>query len=160
MKIVDLVGGDSLSPEQRQSYMSEGALLCGARGPVLTLHYSIIGSRTAECDSISLIISAHPGEGAAPRHLPLEMVNVRRLQVRAGWLIVAAVLIKPGNWIRIGGAIGRARSLVPERVHSGGHGERNKRQGTGFENLSATTGGAGLRHQGHHASQKNGCRPR
>jgi hypothetical protein len=48
------------------------------------LHYSVIGSRTAECDSISLIISAHPGEGAAPRHLPLEMVNVRRLQVQTG----------------------------------------------------------------------------
>jgi len=157
---VDLVGGDSLSPEQRQSYMSEGALLRGPRSPVLTLHYSVIGGRTPECDSISLIISAHPGEGAGPRHLPLEMVNVRRLQVRTCRLIVAAVFIQPGNWIRISRTVGRPWTFVAKRVHSGGHGERNKRQGTGFENLSATTGGAGLRHQGHHASQKNGCRPR
>ena len=81
MKIVDLVGGDSLSPEQRQSYMSEGALLRGPRGPVLTLHHSVIGSWTAECDSIALVISAHASEGAAARYFPFEMVNVRRFQV-------------------------------------------------------------------------------
>ena len=96
MKVVYLVGGDSLSPEQCESYVSEGASLRGSGGPVLALHNTIIGGWTAECDSIPLVIGADPHESTASGHLPFEMVNVRRFEVWAGRLIVAAVLVKQG----------------------------------------------------------------
>lgn len=93
MEVVYLIDGDSLPPEQRESYVSKGTFLRGSGGPVLALHYPIIGCWTAKCDSIPFVIGADASEGAAPGHLPFEMVNVGRLQIRARWLIVAAILI-------------------------------------------------------------------
>ncbi len=70
-----LVGGDSLSPEKRESYMGKGALLRGSGAPVLALHYPIIGGWTAKRDSVPLIIGPDASESAAAGHLPFEMVN-------------------------------------------------------------------------------------
>ena len=132
MKIVDLVRGDSLSPKQGKSYVSESALLGGARGPVLALHHSIVGGRTAKCDPIPLVIGADSGEGAAAGHLTFEMVNVGRFEVRTRRLIVAAILVQPGNWIRIRAAVRGHRSFVPERVLGRRNCKWKKRQSTAF----------------------------
>ena len=40
VEIVNLVSGDRRSPEQGEPYLSEGAALCRARGPVFTLHHA------------------------------------------------------------------------------------------------------------------------
>jgi len=56
--------------------VSKGTLLRCPGGPVLAQHDSIIGCRTAKCDSISLVIGAHASKGAAPGYLSFEMVNV------------------------------------------------------------------------------------
>ena len=93
MKVVYLVGGDSLSPEQGQSYVSKGTLLGCSSGPIFTQHDTMIRCRTAKCDSIPLVIGAHASKGAASGHSSLEMVNVCRFQIWAGWLIVAAILV-------------------------------------------------------------------
>jgi len=105
MEIVNLIGRDSLSPEQRESYMSESSLLRAPRSPILALHHAIIGGRTSKRNSISFIVGAHAGEGAASRHASLEVVNVRRLQARTSRLIVTAILIQPRNRIRIRAAV-------------------------------------------------------
>jgi len=76
VKVVYLVGGDSLSPKQRESYVSKGTLLCRPGGPVLAQHDTIIGCRTAKCDSISLVVGANASKGAAPGYSSFEMVNV------------------------------------------------------------------------------------
>lgn len=76
VKVVYLVSGDSLSPEQRESYVSKDTLLCCPGGPVLAQHDTIIGGRTAKRDSIPLVIGAHASKGAAPGYPPFEMVNV------------------------------------------------------------------------------------
>jgi len=73
---MNLIGRDSLSLKQRKSNVCEGALLCCSAGPILALHHAIIGSSAAKGDSISLVIRAHPSEGAAARHPALEMVDV------------------------------------------------------------------------------------
>ncbi len=105
MKVVYLIRGGSLSPEQRKSCMSESSLLRAARSPVLAVHHAIICGRTPKRNSISLIVGAHAGEGAASRHAALEVINVRRLEAWASRLIVTAVLIQPRNWIRIRAAV-------------------------------------------------------
>jgi len=150
MKIVDLVGGDSLSPKQGKSYVRESALLARARGPILALHYSIIGGRTAECDPIPLVIGADSGEGAAAGHLTFAMVNVGRFEVRTRRLIVAAILVQPGNRIRIRAAVRGGCSFVTERIHGGRNCEWKKRQSSSFQNLSPTADRTGLGHI-HHA---------
>ena len=76
VKVVYLVSGDSLSPEQRESYVSKDSLLCCPGGPVLPQHDAIIGCRTAKRDSISLVIGAHASKGAAPGYPSFEIVNV------------------------------------------------------------------------------------
>ena len=78
MKVMYLVGGNSLSPEQGQSYVSKGTLLGCSGGPIFTEHDTIIRCWTAKSDSIPLVIGAHASEGAAPGNPSLEMVNVCR----------------------------------------------------------------------------------
>jgi hypothetical protein len=151
VKIVDLVGGDRRSPEQRESYVSEGALLCRARSPVLTLHYAIVRCRTAERDPVPLVVGTHTGEGAAPGHSSFEIVDVRRLQVRPGWLITAAVLIQPRNRVGIGAAVRRQRRLL--RLQSGRrNAERRSSQGAGSQELSSTTDWTRVVNRGHRLS--------
>jgi hypothetical protein len=93
MKVVYLVSGDSLSPEQRQSYVSKSTSLRCPGGPVLAQHDSVIGCRTAKCNSISRVVGAHAGKSAAAGYPSFEMVNVGRLQTRACWLVVTAIFI-------------------------------------------------------------------
>lgn len=102
---MDLVGGSHRPPKKRESYMREGAFLCGAGGPVLSLHNAVISRGAAKRNSISLIVSAHAGESAAPGDSALEVVDMRGFEVRACRLIVAAVLIQPRNWVRLGAAV-------------------------------------------------------
>ena len=71
-----LVSGDSLSPEQRESYMSERPLLFCAASPILARHDPVIGCRTAKCDSISLVVGAHASKSTASGYAALEMVDV------------------------------------------------------------------------------------
>ena len=90
---MDLVCGDRRPPKQRKSYMSERTLLRGSGGPILSLHHAVVRCRTAKGDPISLIVGAHAGKGAAPGNLAFEMVDMRRLEVCTGRLIVTAILI-------------------------------------------------------------------
>jgi len=88
-----LVCGDRRSPEQRESYVSEGTLLCCSSGPILSLHHPVVSCGTAKRDTIPPVIGAHAGKGAAPCDSTFEMVDMRRFKVRSGCLVVAAILV-------------------------------------------------------------------
>lgn len=90
---MNLVCGDRRSPEQRESYMGEGALLCGSSGPILALHDAVVSCGAAKRDAIPLIVRAHARKGAGPRHATLEVVDMGRLEIRARGLIVAPILV-------------------------------------------------------------------
>ena len=107
MEIVNLIGGDRRSPKQSQSYMCECTMLRGACSPVFTLHQPIVGGGAAERDPIPLVVRAHARERATACDQSLEMVDVGRLQVRSGRLIMAAILVEPGNGVRLGAPIRR-----------------------------------------------------
>jgi len=148
---MNLVGGGHRSPEKCQSYVSEGALLCRAGGPILALHHAVVGSWTAKCDPILAIVAAHSGEGTASGHSTLEMENVRRFQVRPGRLVVAAILVQPRNWVRIGPAVCRHWGLWPgESGKLGGNCERGSGKCAGPNKLSSTT----------NAARRSHCNPR
>jgi hypothetical protein len=112
MEIVDLVGGDRRSLKERESYMSESTLLCCSGGPILSLHHAIVRCGTAESNSIPLIVGAHAGKGAAPGNAAFEMVDMRRFEVGARRLVVAAVLVQLGDGIRIVAAVRGHRLLL------------------------------------------------
>ena len=109
---MNLVCRDRRSPEQRQSYVGVRALLRRSRSPILPLHHAVVRCGAAKRDPISLIVSANASKGAAPGDPALKMVYMRRLQVWACWLIVAAILIQPWNWVRIGAAVRSHRLLL------------------------------------------------
>jgi len=97
---------------------------CCATGPVLSLHHAVIRCRTAKRDAVSLMVGAHARKGAAASDATFEVVDMRGFEVRASRLIVAAVLIQPGNRIRIGAAVRSHRLLInneecPEGAASG-----------------------------------------
>ena len=102
---MNLIVGDRRPPKEGQSYMGEGSAVRRAAGPVFSLHESIVGCRTAKSDSVSLTLGPNAGEGAAPGHSSLEMVDVRGFQTWACGLIVTAILIEPRNRIGIGPAV-------------------------------------------------------
>src|SRR5215472_5321909 len=79
--------------------------------PVFALHHSIVGCGGAERDSISLVVCAHACKRAAPGDPSLEVVNVRRLQVWPGRLIMATVSVEPRNGIRIAATIRSSERL-------------------------------------------------
>ncbi len=147
MEVVDLVGRDSLSLKQSESYVGKGAFLFGSGAPVLALHYPVISGRTAKRDSIPFVIGAYAREGAASGHLSLEMVNVRGFQVRSRGLIVAAVLVEPRNGIRIAAAVCGAGSLVGENRHR--HNEWDGCQNASLQYVPAGTDRARLVDVGH-----------
>jgi len=76
MKIVNLICGDRRSPEQRESYVGEDALLRRAGGPIFAVHHAVVGGGAAEGDAVTLIVGAHAGEGAAAGNAAFEMVDV------------------------------------------------------------------------------------
>jgi hypothetical protein len=100
-----LIGGNSLPPKKRESYVGERSPLRRSGGPVLALHHAKVSCRTTKRDSIAVVIGADSSEGAATGYSTFEMVNVRRVYVGASRLIVAAVLIEPRNWKRICAAV-------------------------------------------------------
>ena len=102
---MNLIGGDRRPPEQGQSYMGECAMLRRSCSPVFALHQSKIGGRAAECDAIPYVVRAHATKCAAPPHKTFEVVNVRRLPIRSGRLIVAAILVEPRDWVWLVAAI-------------------------------------------------------
>ena len=112
MKIVNLVCGGHRSPEERESYVSEAALLRRAGGPIFSLHHAVISCGAAEGDAISLVVGAHACESAAAGDAAFEMVDVGRLEIRACWLIVTAIFVERWNWVRVGAAIRGHRLLV------------------------------------------------
>lgn len=85
--------------------MSECSRLRSASREVFSLHKSVVGGGCAKCNSVAFIVSAHAGEIGAPGDSPFEMVYVRRLQLWASRLIMAAVLIQPGYRVRISAAV-------------------------------------------------------
>jgi hypothetical protein len=76
MKVMNLIGRDSLSLKKRKSNVGEGAMLGCPASPILALHHAIIGRGTAKRDAISFVIRAHPGESAAAGDPPFEVANV------------------------------------------------------------------------------------
>jgi hypothetical protein len=109
---MNLVGGDRRPPKQGQSYVCEGTLLRRAGSPVFPLHHAEVRRGAAERDSIPLVIRAHSAERATPGDPAFEVVNVRRLQIRPGRLIVAAISVKPRNRVRVSTAVRRPRPRV------------------------------------------------
>ena len=73
--------------------MCEDALLRSSRAPKLSLHHAVVGRSTAKSDTVSLVVGARPGEGAAPGDSTFEMIDMRRFEVCACRLIVAAILV-------------------------------------------------------------------
>lgn len=155
MKVVDLVGGDRRPPEQSESYVGEGALLSGAGRPVFSLHDAVVGGGTAEGDAIALIVGAHAGESAAAGDASLEVVDVGRLQIGGGWLIVAAVFVKPRDGVGIAAAVGGGGLLgwrkggcergadvflsgLQVEPAPGGKCQREECGGSGFQDVSAS----------------------
>src|SRR6202043_3680331 len=102
MEIMNLIGGSRRPPKQSQSYVGEDALLGRTRGPIFAAHYPIVGRGAAESNAIALVVRADPSECTAAGHEPFKVENMRRLQIRSGGLIVAAVFIQPRNGVRIG----------------------------------------------------------
>src|SRR6266850_1297264 len=130
MKIVYLVGGDRRSPEQRQSYVREGASLRSSRTPILPLHRAVVRCGAPKCDPISSIVRAESCKGAAPGDSALEMVDMRRFEVCAGRLIVAAILVQPRNWVRVSAPVCSHRLLVTQYMVCRGDCQRQQRQCT------------------------------
>ena len=110
---MNLVGGDRRSPEQGKSYVSEGPVLFRSRSPILTLHNAKVRRRATKGDPISLVVGAPAGEGTTPSDPSFEVVDMRRLQVGAGRLIVAAILIQPRNREGLSAAVRRSLPLLP-----------------------------------------------
>jgi hypothetical protein len=126
VKIVDLIRGGNLSPEKRKSYVGESSLLSGASGPVIAGHDAVIGGRATECDSIPLIVGAHTGESAATGYFSFEVINMRRLEVRARGLIVASVFVEPRDWVWVGATVRSDGLLCSESMNRGRRHERNR----------------------------------
>lgn len=120
--------------------MNEGTLLRCAYGPVFALHDAVIGCRVAKRDSVSLIIGAHASKSVGPSDPSFELVNVRRLQMRACRLIVAAIFIQSGNWVRFGATVRGHRFLVITSKNRGGMCERDCGGSAGSQNAPATEG--------------------
>jgi len=136
---MDLVCGNRRSPKQRESYVCERTLLRSAGGPILSLHQAVIGCRAAESDAIALVVGAHTGKSTAPGDAAFEMVDMRRFEVWPSGLVVAAVLVQPGNWIRIGATVRSHRFLYTQRRNLRPPREREQGQGgTRFQHASAT----------------------
>jgi hypothetical protein len=154
---VYLVCGDRRSPEQCQSYVSEGALLCCSGSPVFPLHHAVVSRGTAKRYSISLIVGTHASKGAAPGDPPFEMVDVRRFEVRACRLIVAAILIQRWNWLRIGAAVRGHRPLFIQHIIRGWNCQRQQNQCTRFQDVPATEVWAQTCERIHRSSVKRNC---
>ncbi len=114
---MDLIGRDRLALKKRESYMSENSLLDCSGCPVFAGHDTVVGCRATECDAIPLVIGSHARKRAAASDPALEMVNVGRFQIGARRLIMATILVEPGNWERFRAAVSRHLLLRLEGTH-------------------------------------------
>jgi len=137
VKIVNLIGRDRRPLKKRKSYMGEDAALGGASSPVFALHHAVVGGGAAEGDAISMIVCTDAGEGAATRDAAIEMVDVRRLEIEAGGLIVTAVFVEPGNWVWVGTAVGGGELLRRRLRGVAADCEWKKREAAVFQGVSA-----------------------
>jgi hypothetical protein len=137
------------SASVHQPYVSKGTMLRSSGGPILSLHHTVIRCRTAKSDAISLVVGAHACKGAAPGDSTFEMVDMRGFEVWACRLIVAATLIQPGNWIRIGATVRSHRLLVKQRRIPGAHCDWEYGQRARFQDVSATVASARMGKQVH-----------
>ena len=80
--------------------MGEYPGLRSAAGEVFPLHESVIGRRSAERHSTSIVVGARADETGTPADPAFKMINVGRFQLRPRWLVVAAIFVQP--WNRIG----------------------------------------------------------
>jgi hypothetical protein len=117
--------------------MGESALLRCPSSPVFTLHYSVVGGGTSERNPSSLIVRAHAGKCTAAGNPSFEVIDVRRFKVWSGGLIVAAILIKPGNWVRVRAAIRGFQGRVLRREDSGANRKWEQRQSARFYDVSS-----------------------
>jgi hypothetical protein len=115
---VSLVGGDRRPPKQGQSYMCKCTMLRRSCSPVFALHQSVVGGRAAKRDAIPMVVGPHTSKCAASGDQTLEVINMRGLQIRSGGLIMAAVLVKPRNRVRLGTTICGHRDLLGEKAMS------------------------------------------
>ena len=76
MKVVNLVLRGSLPFEDRESGVSEAALLRSVGGPVLARHVAVIGSGCAERKAVPFVVRTHAGEAGTTREFSLEMEDV------------------------------------------------------------------------------------
>ncbi len=118
--------------------MGERALLRCSPSPVLALHHAIVSGRGTKGDTISSIIGTHTGKSAATSDATLEMVDMRRFEIGARWLIVASILVQPRNWIRIGTAVRSHVLFVAEHSVPGRNGEGEKGPSASFQHVSTT----------------------
>lgn len=116
---MDLMFGTELAPEKRQSYVGEYSRLRCPGCPIFAVHDAEISCLGAEQDTLAFPIVAGAVEPGATGYPAFEVVDVRRLQFRAGRLVVAAVHIQPWYWkwprrpVRIDmGSDRRARSAL------------------------------------------------
>jgi hypothetical protein len=79
VKIVDLVGRDRRSLEQRESDVREGPRLRSPAREILAVHEGEVSAGAAEGDTVSPIVRAHAREVVAPRNSAFEMEDVGRL---------------------------------------------------------------------------------
>jgi hypothetical protein len=123
MEIVNLVRRDSLSLENRKSYVRESALDGLARGKVLAGHKADIGCGRAEGQPVAFVVSAHAGEARAAGNLAFEMVDVGHLHIGLGRLVMIAVLVQPWNrkWARasVKRSGGNGRAAILSRMEPG-----------------------------------------
>ena len=97
MKIVNLIRRDSLPLEERKSYVGKSAMDGLPRRKVLAGHVAEIGCWCAEGQAVALVVCPHAGEAGAAGKLAFEMIDVGKLHVGLGRLVVIAILIQPGN---------------------------------------------------------------
>ena len=81
--------------------MSEYPGLRSAACKVFPVHESVVGRRSAERYSTSIVVAAHADKTGTPADQAFKMINVGRFQLRSGWLVMTAVFVQPWNWIRL-----------------------------------------------------------
>src|SRR5439155_4274741 len=92
---------DSLSPEERQSEVRPcAAARQPLRRPALALHERVVRRLRAEGEPVAGAVAPRPDEFGGAGDATLEVIDARRLQPRAG-LVVTAVLVQPGNRVRL-----------------------------------------------------------
>ena len=92
---MDLVCRDSLSLKEGESYMSERPEPGHTTGKIFAVEEREVGARGAEGDAVALVVGSHAGEIVCPRHSSLEVIDIGRVHLGPGRLVMAPVLVEP-----------------------------------------------------------------